>query len=177
LVHFLATGERNGCRAELVLKSAQLAWKRQGYRALVVTPSRREAETLDSSTGIHAVTARGFLLGLATNRGLMRGYDSMMRKSGKLLLGFRSGKGALNYLLAAAGRWLRLSHKTVVIVANPERLSPAERLSILRQCCARRTRAKVVFMGDYCTSELGPTLLMGPRRSLFEQERDLGLTW
>jgi len=154
-------------RIELILSAAHVAWKRQGYRVLLATTTHAEAERLEKRTGIRSITTSGLLKGLATNRGLLRGYDSAMKKSFALGLGFRSGASFLNYALSASGRWLGLDKKTVLIVDNPG-LSLMERASLMKR--AHRCGAKLVFMDETRdAAEISETLLR-PRHRLGSED-------
>jgi conjugative relaxase-like TrwC/TraI family protein len=171
-VQFLRTQEADG-RPEPVLRAARLAWSRHGLRTLIVTPRSDDAKELEAKTGVHAMSVRGLMRGLVTNRGLVRGYDAMMRRSMQLGMGFRTSKGALNYLLAASGRYVSLDSKCVVVIAHPELVSSTERLWLMRR--AQRAGAKLVFMGRSCSPETGPSVLMGTRRRAFDHERERSL--
>jgi hypothetical protein len=69
-----------------------------------------------------------------------------MGKSLTLAGGFPSSKSFLNYLLSAAGRWIRLNKKTVIVVDAPMRIELWEREELLRR--ARRAGAKVVLLAE-----------------------------
>jgi len=130
-------------RLEPVLKAASLAWKRQGFRPLLVAPNREEAGALETGTGIHAISVRGLRKGMTTNRGLVRGIDAAFGKAFSLGLGFRSG-GFITYALKSAGRWIRLRPDSVVIIARADRVPESERLWIARR--AVRAGAKVIML-------------------------------
>lgn len=134
-----------GANADRILKAARIAFQRQGYRVLLATRSRDEADRIEKLTGIHSITARGLERGLRTNRGLLRGYDAAIKKSLSLGLGFRSGASFLTYVLKASGKWIRFDEKTVVIIDSSS-LDLAERSVVMKK--AHRAGTKLVFMHD-----------------------------
>jgi len=166
-----------GCdvRVEPVLKAAGIGWHRQGKKVVLVTDSHRERERLEKETGLHAITTAGLLRGLSENRGLLAGYDAALKKSLRLPLGFRSG-GIVNYTLkAAAGKWLSLDRKTVLVVESSS-LELTERAELLKK--VQKAGAKIVFVDRTREAKEIPERLVRPRpvrdemRRRYERDRD-----
>src|ERR1043166_4980260 len=127
-----------------VLAAARLAWQRQGFKVLLATTSRANAMSIEADTGIHSITTAGLRKGLTTNRGLVRGYESALKKATSLKLGFKTSAQFLNYALKASGRWVRFDKHTVLLITLPTGESLHDLADVLAR--AHRAGAKVVFV-------------------------------
>jgi hypothetical protein len=132
-------------RVDAILAAAQLAWKREHYKTLLVTHSRADADQAEKRTGIHSITATGLMKGLTTNRGLVRGYLSAQEKA-LSVGGFERKSSFIKYAFKASGKWLHLDEKTVVVVRSPGALALPELSDLMKR--AHRAGAKLVFVDE-----------------------------
>lgn len=132
-------------RVESVLTAARLAWKREGYRVLLATSSRAEADRVEKRTGIHSVSTAGLLSGLKKSRGIVQGYLAAQKKA-LSVGGFKKASSFIRYAFKAAGKWIRLDEKTIVVVRNPDSMTLPECADLLKR--AARAGAKLVFVHE-----------------------------
>jgi conjugative relaxase-like TrwC/TraI family protein len=118
-----------------VLRTAAIAWGKSDLRPLLISPSPRRKDFLQEASGIRAaLSVRELLRGLSTRRGLLRGYESALKKSWEEygFRGFPTKGGFVKYALKASGKWVRLDEKTVVVLDNPEALSLRALTSVIK---------------------------------------------
>jgi conjugative relaxase-like TrwC/TraI family protein len=138
----------NAHQTESVLSAARLSWKRAGLKPLFVTSSRAEADRVEKGTGIHSMTVAGLMRGLTTNRGLVRGYLAA-QKTALSTGGFERKSSFISYAFKAAGKWIRLDEKTVVVV-RVDALTLPEATALMKR--AHKAGAKLVFQEEAGTS-------------------------
>jgi hypothetical protein len=155
----------SGARTSSLLKTAAAAWRRQGCRVLMATPTKVAAEMFERETGITSLSLSGLERGMRTNRGLLRGYASALGKAvtlgprlvrgrdralqgtakkPRLALGFSSGSSFVNYVLASAGRFITLDRKCVVVLDQADALPLTQRAALIKRL--HKSGAKVVFL-------------------------------
>ena len=132
-------------RSESILAAARLAWVREGYKVILATSSRAEADQAEQRTGIHSMTTAGLIRGLTTNRGLVRGYLAAQKKA-LSVGGFEQKSSFISYAFKAAGKWVRLDEKTVVVIRNPDSLALPEVTALMKR--AQKSGAKLVFVDE-----------------------------
>lgn len=146
-----------GSATTSVLTAARFAWERAGFKVIAASPSYTSKKFLQSETGIHSIALRGLLGGLTTNRGLMRGYDSALKKSWEAqgLRGFHSKVSFVKYAIKASGKWIRFDKKAVVILDNPEAISLHDLTDVMKH--VRKAGAKLVFLSPSSSAHKNET--------------------